>query len=171
LLTSGNSTPLFRLAQTDPLRAFVQVPQDLAVGAKVGATAEVSVREYPGRKFEGKISRVAGALDAATRTMTTEVWLPNPKRELLPGMYAQASLSLAGTHTVYELPATTLYADARGLRVAVVDAENKVHFKMIVLERDAGPTIEIASGLDGSERVLKLANASLEEGSTVRVRK
>lgn len=170
LLTAGNSTPLFRLAQTDPLRAFVQIPQDLAVGAKVGAAAQVSVREYPGRVFEAKISRVAGALDSATRTMTTEIWLPNPKQELLPGMYAQASLALAGTHVIYELPATTLYADARGLRVAVIDAQNRVHFKPIVLERDAGPTIEIASGLDGSERVLKLANASLEEDSTVRVR-
>jgi membrane fusion protein, multidrug efflux system len=170
LLTSGNSTPLFRLAQTDPLRVFVQVPQDLAVGAKVGAAAKITVREYPGRVFEGTISRVAGALDAATRTMTTEVWLPNPKQELLPGMYAQAALALAGTHAVYELPATALYADANGLRVAVVDAQNKLQFKTIVLERDAGPTIEIASGLDGTERVVKLANAALDDGESVRVR-
>lgn len=170
LLSAGNSTPLFRLAQTDPLRVFVQVPQDLAVGAKVGAAAKISVREYPGRVFEGTISRVAGALDPSTRTMTTEVWLPNPKRELLPGMYAQASLVLSGTHAVYELPATTLYNDANGLRVAVIDAQNKLHFKQIVLERDAGPTIEIASGLDGSERVVKLANAALDEGETVRIR-
>jgi membrane fusion protein, multidrug efflux system len=170
LVSAGNSTPLFRLAKTDPLRAFVQVPQNLAVGAKVGAAAKISVREYPGRAFEGTISRVAGALDASTRTMTTEVWLPNPKHELLPGMYAQASLTLSGTHVVYELPATALYSDASGLRVAVVDAQNKLHFKAIVLERDAGPTIEIASGLDGDERVVKLANAALDEGETVRVR-
>ena len=71
---------------------------------------------------------------------------------------------------MYELPATTLYNDANGLRVAVIDAQNKLHFKQIVLERDAGPTIEIASGLDGSERVVKLANAALNEGETVRVR-
>lgn len=170
LLTAGNSTPLFRLAQTDPLRAFVQVPQALAVGAKVGAPAKISVREYPGRVFEGSISRIAGALDSSTRTMTTEVWLPNPKRELLPGMYAQAALALSGTHAVYELPSTTLYNDANGLRVAVIDAQNKLRFRPIVLERDAGPTIEIASGLDGSERVVKLANAALDEGETVRVR-
>jgi RND family efflux transporter MFP subunit len=170
LLTAGNSTPLFRLAQTDPLRAFVQVPQALAVGAKVGAAAKISVREYPGRVFEGTISRIAGALDPSTRTMTTEVWLPNPEHELLPGMYAQASLSLSGTHVVYELPATTLYNDANGLRVAVIDAQNKLQFRRIVLERDAGPTIEIASGLDGSERVVKLANAALDEGESVRVR-
>lgn len=170
LVSAGTSTPLFRLAKTDPLRALVQVPQDLAVGVKVGAEAQVSVREYPGRVFEGTISRIAGALDASTRTMTTEVWLPNPKRELLPGMYALASLTLSGTHAVYELPATTLYSDAKGLRVAVVDAQNKLHFRSIVLERDAGPTIEIASGLDGNERVVKLANAALDEGETVRVR-
>ncbi|HTU60824.1 MAG TPA: efflux RND transporter periplasmic adaptor subunit, partial [Polyangiales bacterium] len=73
-------------------------------------------------------------------------------------------------HAVYELPATALYSDASGLRVAVVDAQNKLHFKSIVLERDAGPTIEIASGLEGNERVVKLANAALDEGETVRVR-
>ena len=170
LLSAGTSTPLFRLAKTDPLRALVQIPQDLAVGAQVGAAAQVSVREYPGRVFDGEINRVAGALDERTRTMATEVLLPNPNRELLPGMYAQASLTLSGTHAVHELPATTLYSDANGLRVAVVDAQNRLHFQAVVLQRDAGPTIEIASGLEGNERVVKLANAALDEGDTVQVR-
>jgi RND family efflux transporter MFP subunit len=170
LLTAGNTTPLFRIMQNDPIRVLVQVPQDVAVAAKAGAQADVSVREYPGRTFKGQITRTAGALDATTRTMTVEIQLPNPDHALLAGMYAQAALSLAGAHVVYELPATALYSDSKGLRVATIDARSTVHFKPIVIERDAGATIQIASGLVGDERVLKLANANLEEGSSVQVR-
>jgi membrane fusion protein, multidrug efflux system len=169
LVTAGNSTPLFKLSATDPMRVFVQVPQDLAVGVKPGAKASVTLREYAGRTFEGSVARAAGALDPTTRTMLTEVRLPNPNNELLAGMYAEASLSLAGSHVVYELPATTLFNDAQGLRVAVVDANSEIHFRSIVLERDAGATLQIASGLRGDERVVKLASAALNEGSRVRV--
>ena len=170
LVSSGNSTPLFRIAQTDPMRVFVQVPQDVAVAVQSGAPAQIKVREYPGRVFKGTVTRAAGALEPSTRTMLTEIRLPNPNNELLAGMYATAELALAGSHVIYELPSTALYSDAKGLRVAIVDAQQHVHFQPIVLERDAGATIQIASGLSGDERVLKLANAGLSEGSEVRVR-
>ena len=88
----------------------------------------------------------------------------------MSGMYAQASLSLEQAHKVFELPATVLWNDAQGLRVAIVDAQDKLHFRSIVLERDAGSTLQIASGLRGDERVIKLASAALREGDQVRVR-
>jgi RND family efflux transporter MFP subunit len=170
LLSAGNSTPLFRLSATDPMRVFVQVPQDLSVAVKKGAAASVTLRAYPGRSFDGVVARTAGALEPSTRTMLTEVRLPNPKNELLPGMYAEASIALSGAHTMYELPATALFNDSKGLRVAVVDADDTVRFRKVVLERDAGTILEISSGVNGDERVIKLASAALVEGSKVRVR-
>lgn len=170
LVQPGNTTPLFRLADTDTLRAFVQVPQDLAVQVQAGSAAKVSVREYPGRSFLGTVTRSAGALDPTTRTLTTEIRIDNSKHELLAGMYAEASLSIERAHVVYEVPATTLFNDAEGLRVAVVDDKDAIQFRKITLERDVGATLQIASGLGPSDRVVKLADVNLREGAKVRVR-
>ncbi len=161
------ATPLFTLAATDTVRVFVSVPQNLAPSVRVGAVAEVSVRESPGKKLEGTVARTAGSLDGATRTLNTEVRVPNTSGELLAGMYAQVSLKLATPHQVLEIPATALWNDAQGLRVAVVDAENKVRFRPVTIERDAGATIELASGLDGTERIVRVASATLTEGLVV----
>jgi RND family efflux transporter MFP subunit len=170
LVQPGNGTPLFRLADTDTLRAFVQVPQDLAVQVKQGGAAQVSVREYPGRNFPGTVTRSAGALDPATRTLTAEIRVDNSKHELLAGMYAEASLSIESAHDVYEVPATVLYNDADGLRIAIVDENDTIHLRTITLERDAGATLQIASGLRPSDRVVKLADVNLRDGGKVRVR-
>ncbi|MDC3959859.1 efflux RND transporter periplasmic adaptor subunit [Polyangium jinanense] len=169
LVSAGNGTPLFRIAATDPVRVFVGVPQDIAPGVKVDAKAKVTVREFAGQNFEGTVARTSGALDAATRTMNTEVRVPNPDNKLLSGMYAEVSLTLPLPHRVLEVPATALYNDAKGLRVAVVDAENKIRFAPITVERDTGATILISTGLDGSERVVKLANVQLVEGTKVEI--
>jgi RND family efflux transporter MFP subunit len=167
LVTAGNGTPLFRIAATDPVRVFVGVPQDVAPSVKLNAPAQVTVREFAGQNFAGTVARTSGALDAASRTMNTEVRVPNPDNKLLTGMYAEVSLTLPSPHRVFEVPATALYNDAKGLRVAVVDAENKIHFVPITIERDTGATILVSTGLDGTERVVKLANVQLLEGTKV----
>jgi RND family efflux transporter MFP subunit len=164
------TTPLYRISNVDVLRAFLQVPQDLAVQVKPGMSAQINVREYPGRDFTGTLTRSAGALDATTRTLTTEIRVDNAQHELLAGMYAQATLEVAKPHTVYEIPATALWNDANGLRVAVIDEQDRVRFRKVELERDAGAVLQIASGLRGGERLVKLANAGLNEGDHVRVR-
>ncbi|MFT3928445.1 MAG: efflux RND transporter periplasmic adaptor subunit [Myxococcales bacterium] len=169
LVTSGNSTPMFRLVATDPVRVFVQVPQDVAPTVSVGTKAEVRVREFPGRIFEGEVKHTAGALDMATRTMTTEVRVPNPNNELLTGMYSNVSFKLKSPHPVYEVPGTALYNDSQGLRLATVDAQNRIRFVKVTIERDLGSTLQIASGLSGDERIVRLANASLMEGTLVEV--
>jgi membrane fusion protein, multidrug efflux system len=97
------------------------------------------------------------------------VQVPNPEGKLLAGMYAEVSLTLPLPHRVLEVPATSLYNDAKGLRVAVVDAENKIRMVPITVERDTGATILISTGLEGTERVIKLANVQLVEGTTVSV--
>ncbi|AKT41781.1 efflux RND transporter periplasmic adaptor subunit [Chondromyces crocatus] len=169
LVTAGNGTPLFRIAATDPVRVFVGIPQDVAPSVKVSAPAEIKVREFPGQPFQGTVARTSGALDAATRTMNTEVRVPNPDGKLLVGMYAEASLTLPSPHRVLEVPATALYSDSRGLRVAIVTAENTIHFTPITVERDTGATLQIATGLEESDRVVKLANAELSEGMAVEI--
>ena len=169
LVTAGNSQPLFRIAALDPARVFVQVPQDVAPSVRPGVSGNVTLREYPGRTFAGEVMRSAGELDASTRTMTTEIRVPNTDGALLPGMYAQVALTLPSPHHVLELPSTALINDARGQRVAVVDGEHKLHLVAVVIERDNGPTIEISSGLQGNEAVAKIASAAFVEGMTVEV--
>jgi RND family efflux transporter MFP subunit len=169
LVSAGNGTPLFKVAALDPVRVFIQAPQDVAPSIRAGAAAKVTVREFPGRIFEGKVARAAGALDPTTRTMTTEVRVPNPKGELLPGVYAQVALALPVPHKTYEIPATALMNDAAGLRVAIVDVTGAIRLVPVTIERDTGATFLIASGLDGTERVVKLAGPELTDGRKVDV--
>ena len=167
LVSSGPANPLFKIAITDPVRIVIAVPQEVAPTVKTGGKAEVTVREFAGEKFTGTISRDAGALDADTRTMQTEIRIANADGRLLSGMYAYISLMLPSPHKVLELPSTVLYSDSKGTRVAVVDGEGRVHFVPIVIERDTGATIEVASGLEGTEQVVKLSDASLKEGTKI----
>ncbi len=169
LVAPGTGTPLYKISALDPVRVLIQVPQDVAPGVRVGLAATVTVREFAGRTFTGKVERSAGALDPTTRTMLTEVRVPNPKGELLTGMYAQVALTLPTPHRVLAIPATALMNDASGLRVAVVGAGDAIHFATVVIERDTGATIEIASGLSPEDRVVKLPSAELVEGRAVEV--
>jgi len=169
LVTAGNAQPLFRLAATDPARVFVQVPQDVAPSVRAGVSGNVTVREYPGRVFKGEVMRSAGALDEATRTMNTEIRVPNGDGTLIPGMYAEVALTLPESHRVLELPATALMNDARGQHVAVVDGQSKLHLVPVVIERDNGATVEISSGLTGNEKVVKIGSAAFVDGMQVEV--
>jgi len=167
LVSDNGSTPMFTLVATDPVRVFIDVPQTVAPNITAGTPATVTVREYGGREFVGKVARSAGALDPELHTMQTEVDVPNADGALLPGMYCTAAITLPVPHKVVEIPATALYQDAQGLRVATVDAQNKVHFVPITIERDTGATLWVATGLTGDERVVKIAATTLAEGDIV----
>jgi multidrug efflux pump subunit AcrA (membrane-fusion protein) len=104
---------MFKLAATEIVRVFVQLPQDVATSITVGRPAAVTVREFPNVTFEGTVARTAGALDSTTRTLNTEIRVPNPDGRLLSGMFAEVSLSLSAPREVYELPATALLNDAQ----------------------------------------------------------
>ena len=171
LVSAGNATPLFKVAATDPVRVLVQVPQDVAAGIRNELDARVTTREFGGRVFAGKVTRSAGALDQATRTMLVEVRVPNPQNELLSGMYAEVALTLPSSHRVFEIPATALINDAKGLRVAVVDSDNKLRLVPIAIERDTGATVQVSSGLDADARVVKLSSAELVDGKVVQIKK
>ncbi|HEY1556667.1 MAG TPA: efflux RND transporter periplasmic adaptor subunit [Kofleriaceae bacterium] len=168
--TTGNTaTPMFTLVATDPVRVFVDTPQTVAPTVKQGGDAIVTAREFAGRKFAGKITRAADALDPELHTMTTEIDVPNADGTLLPGMYVSAQLSLAVPHHVVEIPATALYNDSQGVRVATVDAHARAHFVTIGIERDTGATLWIATGLTGAEKLVKIAVPTLSEGDPVEV--
>ncbi len=169
LVSAGNGQPMFKISTTDPARVFVQVPQDMAPGVRPGVPATVTIREFPGRTFAGTVARAAGALDAATRTMNTEVRVPNGDGTLLAGMYAQVAFTLPSPHRIFELPATALMSDAHGVRVAVVDETSTLRLVPIVVERDTGPTVLIASGLTGKERVITIGNSAFVAGKLVEV--
>jgi len=159
-------TPLFKISQSETVRVLVQVPQDVAPAVTIDQPATVTVREYAGRKFEGKVARSAGALDPTSRTMNTEIRVANPKAELFSGMYAQVALTLPSPHRVWELPATAVMTDAKGVRVALVE-DGKLRLAPVTIERDNGATMEIATGLGEHDQVVKLGSAELVEGRAV----
>jgi RND family efflux transporter MFP subunit len=169
LLSDNGTTPMFVLVASDPIRIFVDIPQNVAPSVKVGTDVAVTVRGFADRTFPGKVTRSAGALDPELHTMSTEIQVPNTDGALLPGMYVQAALTLPVPHKVLEIPSTSLYSDASGLRVAVVDAHNKIHFAPITIEADTGSTLRIATGLTGDERILKIAVPTLLDGDAVEV--
>lgn len=164
----SSTTPLFKISQTDTVRVFLQVPQDVAPGVVIDAPAQVQVREYPGRHFDGKVARATGSLDPTSRTMLTEVRVPNEKHELLSGMYAQVSLTLPSPHRVFEVPASAVMTDAKGVRVAIVEG-GKLRLAPVVVERDSGSVMEIASGVGEGDKVVRLASADLVDGRSVEV--
>ncbi|HEX3597326.1 MAG TPA: efflux RND transporter periplasmic adaptor subunit [Polyangiaceae bacterium] len=169
LVVSGNSAPLFKLAALDPVRVFVDVPQDAAPGVSPGLDVAVTVREYPGRVFKGKVARDAGALDPGSRTLSTEVRVPNPDGKLLTGMYAEALLTLPTPHRTFELPSTAILTGAKGVDVQLVAADGTVHLTPVVIEQDLGASVRVSSGLQGGEQVIKLSSPGLADGAKVEV--
>jgi RND family efflux transporter MFP subunit len=171
LVTAGNGAgqALFKVAQLDPVRVFVNVPQAYAPYIKVGEETTVTVREYEGRAFHGKITRTAGALDPASRTMLTEVQVPNGDGALFPGMFAQVKIARSGAPAPFVVPASALLASAQGTRLAVVDAQGHAHLIPIVIGDEYGLEVGIVGGLDGSEDVIKNPGERITEGALVTV--
>ena len=171
LVTAGNGVgqAMFKVADVDTLRVLVSVPQSYAPLVRVGEDAQVTVREYPGRNFPGKITRSAGALDPSTRTMQTEIEVPNGDHALLPGMYAQASLHLAAAHPPLLVPASALLLGAEGTAVLVVGPDQRIHRKSITIEGDYGADLGVSEGIEGEDRVVSNPSERLSEGLLVEV--
>ncbi|HMA09261.1 MAG TPA: efflux RND transporter periplasmic adaptor subunit [Ramlibacter sp.] len=164
--TSGK--PLFLLAQTDPLRVYVNVPQSYAQLVRTGQPVVVTQAELQGRSFKGQVARTAASIDAASRTMQVEVALPNRDGALLPGAFVQVALALAPSDTL-SVPANVLMFRSDGTRVARVDEGGKVHLQPVRLGRNYGETVEILEGLRGNERLVLNPSDALAEGDLVQV--
>lgn len=166
--TSGN-TALYRVAQTDKLRVFVRVPQTFAHSVKVGQKAEITVPEVAGQKFEATVVRTAGAMDAASRTLLTEMEIDNSKGELLAGSFAQVRLADVKADAVLAISSNALIFRAEGAQVAVVTPENKIALHKIQMGRDFGPTMEVLGGITAQDQVVLNPPDSLVDGVEVRV--
>src|SRR5215471_2412162 len=166
-LVNTGSTLLFRIAQTNPLRTYVNVPQGEAPEVRVGQTATLTTADLPDRKFNGVVTRTANALDPASRTLLVEIQVPNPDGKLMPGTYAQVDLNLPRKYPPLLIPSDTLVVRPAGTLVALVDADNKVHFQAITVGRDLGDRIEVLSGLKAGQRVIVNPNDSVQEGVKV----
>ncbi len=145
LLTNGNGAAqsLFQIANTNPVRVFVNVPQIYSPGVTVGLEAQIVVREMPGRKFIGKVTRTAGAIDPTTRTLRTEVDVPNPNHTLLTHAYVHVRMNIVRENPPLLIPASALVFNADGTRVAVVDATQHIHFQPVEVQGDYGTDIGI----------------------------
>jgi RND family efflux transporter MFP subunit len=172
LVTAGSgptTTPLYRMAQTDPLRVFVDVPQSASGELmNAGAPAEIRATGAVGGVFSGKIARSAESINAQARTMRVEVDMPNATHALVPGMYVNIAFRLPPRGLV-EVPAAALIFRASGTQVAEVDAGGKIHFENVVIARDNGSLVELGSGVRPGDRLVLNISSQIAAGQTVAV--
>jgi RND family efflux transporter MFP subunit len=163
----GNgSRPMFLLAQTDPLRLYVYVPQAYAQQVKPGQPVVVRQAELPGQKFEGRIVRTAGAIDVSNRSLQTEISLPNRDGRLLPGAYVDVSLPVAASE-VLTVPTNTLLLRAEGPRIAVVGRDGRVRLHPVLIGKDFGLTVQILNGITAEDELVLNPSDSLADGDQV----
>ncbi|MFL9920074.1 efflux RND transporter periplasmic adaptor subunit [Paraburkholderia fungorum] len=165
---SGTSRALFALAQSDPLRVYVQLPQAYAQNVSVGQQVVVTQAELPDQQFHGTITHISGAIDVPTRSLQVEVTLPNPDNKLRPGAYVQVAVP-AVAHARLMVPGNALLFRAEGPRVAVVDANGNVVLHKIVIARDLGQSLEIESGIEANDKVIINPSDSIADGDHVQI--
>ncbi len=170
LIAAGNTDPnrwLFKLAKTDTLRIYVSVPQSHVRMVQPNLPVAVTLREFQGKTFDAKIMRTAGALDAQSKTLTTEIHVPNADGALLAGMYAQVKFSLTQADPSILIPANTLIVRADGPQVAAV-ANDIVQMRKVSLGRDLGTQIEVLSGLNENEMIITNPTDAMRDGLVVK---
>ncbi|MGA8143512.1 MAG: efflux RND transporter periplasmic adaptor subunit [Candidatus Acidiferrales bacterium] len=172
LINSGAGTAaseLFHIAAIRTLRVYINVPQQFSPAAKPGLVANLTLQEFPGRQFKGKLVRTANAIDLATRTLLVEVDVENPTGELLPGAYAEVHLSVPSGAPTFILPVSALIFRAQGLQVGKVMDGNRAELATIILGRDFGSEVEVVSGLQADDAIIINPPDSLVAGETVRI--
>jgi len=166
LVSTGN-TLLYRIAQTGTLRMYVNVPQVSASSVHAGQAAQLTLSNFPGRRFPGKVARTANALDPSSRTMLVEVAVPNPDGALFPGMYAEVDLSAARSNPPLLIPALALIVRSDGAQVAVVHADGTVHMQKVTIGRDYGDRVEIVQGVAEGTTILAAPGDAAQEGARI----
>jgi RND family efflux transporter MFP subunit len=167
--TVVGSKQIFDISAIGTLRVFVNVPQINAPDAKNGVTASLTLPQYPGRKFEGKLVRTSSAVDPATRTLLAEIDVNNSTGELLPGSYTEVHLHTANPAPALIIPVSALILEPDGLRVATVDSNSIAHLAHVAAGRDFGTSIEILTGLKPDQGIIANPPDSLTDGEKVRI--
>lgn len=166
---SGGASALFQLAQMDTLRVQVNTPQTYLRDIAIGAPVQVRVAEYPERAFPGQVSRTSGAFDPLTRTLLTEIEVPNGDGALFPGIHVDVQLSLTQAHPPLIVPATSVLIRSDGPQLAVLDPTDAIRLQKVQLGRDFGQTVEILSGLEEGARIVAHPTDTLIEGTQVKL--
>ena len=166
---SGSAKEMFHIASTKRMRAFVNVPQSYARDVGPGLTAELTLAEFPGRRFKGTFARSSQSIDVATRTLLSEVDVDNASGELMPGSYAQVHLKLSSAHdAALIVPVNTLLFRPESVMVAVLQKDQAI-LTPIKIGRDFGSEVEVVSGLSANDSIILNPSDSLVSGAQVRV--
>jgi RND family efflux transporter MFP subunit len=166
--SGGVKTDLFHISQPGKLRVYVNVPEEYSQGIKVGMTADLSLAEFPGRKFQGTLVRTAEDINVTTRTLLIEIDVDNPKGTLLTGSYAEVHLAVPTQASTFLLPVNTLIFRTEGLRVGVVK-DGKVVLTAVTPGHDFGNQIEIVAGLKADDQVIINPPDSIVSGQEVQI--
>jgi RND family efflux transporter MFP subunit len=173
LINAGNggtaTKEMFDLAQIDPMRVFVSVPQSYGPSIHSGMKACLTLAEISGRAFCGQVARTANAIDPGTRTLLTEVDVPNPSGTLLPGAYAQVSFDAKLSGQRISLPINALLFRPEGTLAAVVSRDNTLDLKKLLIGRDFGTTVEVLQGVTADDNVVVNPPDALEQGQKVSI--
>jgi len=164
----GVKTDLFHIAQPGKLRVYVNVPEEYSQGVKVGMAADLSLAEFPGRRFRGTLVRTADAITVTTRTLLIEIDVENPTGTLLTGSYAEVHLAVPTQASTFLLPVNTLLFRSEGLRVGIV-MDGKVALTAVTPGHDFGNQIEIVSGLKPDDQVIVNPPDSIVSGQPVQI--
>ena len=165
---TGTPTGLFEIGQLDKLRVFVNVPQAFAPNVRAGLPVNIRARGHLDHPAAASVTRTASSIDPGTRTLLTQVEIPNQSGQLMPGMFVYVDFDIAPSGTRWRLPATAVIFDAHGTRVVTVRHGDTIHFQQVQVGRDFGDTIDIQGGLSGHETIVTQPAVSLEEGQVVK---
>ena len=168
-IASGSGTQLFRMQQISPLRVYVNVPQIFAQMVKIGTEGDLTLDEFPGRKFLGHVTNTARAIDPTSRTLLTELQVPNETGELFPGAYALIMLHVNDNTGILTIPSNALLFRSEGATVGVVDADSKVEIRKVAINLNLGDKLEISQGLSKTDQVILNPSDSLANGMTVEI--
>lgn len=171
--SGGTATPqeLFRIAQIDTIRFFVDVPQNFFRQIKDGLPAKVSIKEFPGIAFDGHVARYAKALDPTARTLRTEVDVDNKDGKILPGLYAEVKFSMEENEPRFIVPARALIVRTDGPKIAIVKDDLVAHLVPVTIGHDFGNTMEIIYGLHTGDRIIVNPTEKIKEGVHVQILK
>jgi RND family efflux transporter MFP subunit len=165
----GNAREMFDLAQTDPLRVYVSVPQTYVPAMRIGLKACLQLTEFPARNFCGQVIRTANAVDPTSRTLLTEVDVPNPSGTLLQGEYAEVHFDVESSGKRLSVPINALLFRPEGTLVAVVGPDSRLAMKKLSIGRDFGDSVEVLEGIDTRDAIVINPPDSLENGQQVTV--
>jgi RND family efflux transporter MFP subunit len=168
-IAAGAGTQLFRMQQTSPLRVYVNVPQDFADLVKIGTEGDLTLEEFPGRKFVGHVTNTAKTIDPISRTLLTELQVPNETGDLLPGAYVLIKLQVNDNTDILTIPSNALLFRSEGTAVGVVGAGGHVEIRRVTTNLNLGDKLQISQGLSETDQVIVNPSDSLANGMIVKI--